>query len=119
MSDLDLLDARQVVQPVRARLTIWHARAAFLAVVARQPKRPSPAGEALADQCAKLIVEITRQREQLSLDAKAAGIADHRLVGSTLDELSLLLAKLGESLDGLRTGARTESEVRASPIEGV
>ena len=102
MSDGDALDARRVLQPTRARLTIWHSRAAFLSVVAKQPKRHSPAGEALAGQCERLIAEISEERERISLEAKSAGVLDHRLVLTTLDELSLLLSNLEDSLDGLR-----------------
>jgi hypothetical protein len=106
MTDLNALAARQIAEPIRSRLTIWHARAAFLAVVAKQPKRTSPAGDALAGQCAKLIEELKRQREQVSSEAQLAGYSDHRLVASSLDELDGLLSKLGDSLDCLEDGVQ-------------
>ena len=105
VSDLEALDARQLVQPIRSRVTIWHARSAFLAVVARQPKRSSPAADALAGQCVKLIEELKREREQLVRDASAARFSGHRLVVSSLAEVDRLLSKLNESLDGLSADA--------------
>ena len=105
---LETLDARLLVQPIGSRLTIWHARSAFLAVVAKRPRRPSPVGEALASQCEKLIEELTTKYEELRVQAEASGLANHRLVVSSLADVGGLITRLNESLDELKTEDRSQ-----------